>query len=178
MSAMASQITCVSIVYFTVSSGADQRKHQGSASLAFVRGFHRSPVISPHKGPVKRKMFPFDDAIICFLGGPWHDAAMTVALISSIPYPIRHKVLISCNRATSSLERKYRGHFDNFRCSQQRTFRHMTTFPFQWKSLTHGSKMYSSKRVNVHVYLAPDLNRLSVCIQTVKNCWVDADLQV
>ena len=40
MSAMA-QITGVSIVYSTVCSGADQRKHQSSASVAFVRGIHR-----------------------------------------------------------------------------------------------------------------------------------------
>ena len=45
-------------------SGADQRKHQSSASLVFLRGIHRSPVNSPHKGPVMRKMFPFDDVII------------------------------------------------------------------------------------------------------------------
>ena len=49
---------------FTVYLGADQRKHQSSASLAFVRGIHRWPVNSPHKGPVTRKMFPFDDVII------------------------------------------------------------------------------------------------------------------
>ena len=41
----------------TVYSGADQRKHQSSASLAFVRGIHRWPVNSPHKGPVTRKYF-------------------------------------------------------------------------------------------------------------------------
>ena len=35
----------------------DQRKHQSSASLAFVRGIHRWPVNSPHKWPEKRKMF-------------------------------------------------------------------------------------------------------------------------
>ena len=29
-----------------------------------VRGIHRSPVNSPHKGPVTRKMFPFDDVIV------------------------------------------------------------------------------------------------------------------
>ena len=45
MSAMASQITSVSIVYSSVCSGADQRKHQSFASLAFVRGIHRRPVI-------------------------------------------------------------------------------------------------------------------------------------
>ena len=45
-------------------SGADQRKHQSSTSLAFMRGIHRSPVNSPHKRPVTRKMFPFDDVIM------------------------------------------------------------------------------------------------------------------
>ena len=39
------------------------KKRQSSASLAFVRGIHRWPVNSPHKGPVTRKMFPFDDVI-------------------------------------------------------------------------------------------------------------------
>ena len=62
--AMASQVTSLTIVYSTVYSGADQRKHQISASLAFVRGIHRCPVISPHKGPVTRKMLPFDDVIM------------------------------------------------------------------------------------------------------------------
>ena len=49
-SAMASQITGVSIDYSTVCSGAEQRNHQSSASLAFVRGIHRWPANSPHKG--------------------------------------------------------------------------------------------------------------------------------
>ena len=61
---MASQITGVSIVYWTVCSGANQRNHQSSASLAFVRGIHQLVVNSPHKGPVTRKMFPFDDIIM------------------------------------------------------------------------------------------------------------------
>ena len=61
---MASQITSLTIVYSTVYSGADQRTHQSSASMVFVRGIHRSPVNSPHKRPVTRKMFPFDDVIM------------------------------------------------------------------------------------------------------------------
>ena len=61
---MASQITGLMIVYSSVYSGADQRKHKSSASLAFVRGIHRRPVNSPHKGPVTWKMFPFDDVIM------------------------------------------------------------------------------------------------------------------
>ena len=64
MGAMASQITSLAIVYPTVYSGADQRKHQSSASVAFVWGIHRGPVNSPHKWPVTRKMFPFDDVIM------------------------------------------------------------------------------------------------------------------
>ena len=66
MSVMASQITSLAIVYLTTYSGANQRKHQSSASLAFVWGFHQWPVNSPHKGPVTRKMFPFDDVIMIF----------------------------------------------------------------------------------------------------------------
>ena len=44
-------------------SGIDQRKHQITASLAFVRGICWWPENSWHKGPVTRKMFPFDDVI-------------------------------------------------------------------------------------------------------------------
>ena len=64
MGAIASQITSLTIVYSTVYSDADQRKHQSSASLAFEWGIHRGPVNSPHKWPVTRKMFPFDDVIM------------------------------------------------------------------------------------------------------------------
>ena len=64
MSVIASLITSLTIVYLSVYSGAGQGKHQSSASLAFVRGIHRRPVNSPHKGPVTRKMFPFDDVIM------------------------------------------------------------------------------------------------------------------
>ena len=80
MGAMASQITSLTIVYSTVHSGADQRKHQSSASLAFVQGIHRWPVNSQHKGPVTRKIFPFDDVIMNIVSmndsgdAFWHDA--------------------------------------------------------------------------------------------------------
>ena len=70
MGAMVSQITSLTIVYSTIYSDADQRKHQSSVSLAFVREIHRGPVNSPHKWPVMGKMFPFDDVIMisCKLG--------------------------------------------------------------------------------------------------------------
>ena len=56
MGAMASQIPSLTIVYSAFYSGADQRKHQSSASLV--------PVNSPHKWPITRKMFPFDDVFM------------------------------------------------------------------------------------------------------------------
>ena len=64
MGAMASQTTILTIVFATVYSGVDQRKHESSASLAFVRGIYRWPGNSPHKWPVTRKMFPFDDVFM------------------------------------------------------------------------------------------------------------------
>ena len=65
MTTMASQITSLTIVYSIVYSDADRRKYQSSVSLAFVWGIHRGPLNSPHKGPVTRKKFPFDDVIMC-----------------------------------------------------------------------------------------------------------------
>ena len=73
MRVMASQIASLKIVYSTAYSGADQRKHQSSASLAFVRGILRWPVNSPHKWPVTWKMFPFDDVI---MPSDWIDTAI------------------------------------------------------------------------------------------------------
>ena len=49
---------------FSISIGNTKRKHQSSMSLAFVRGIHLCQVNSPHKGPVTRKMFLFDDVIM------------------------------------------------------------------------------------------------------------------
>ena len=56
MGAMASQITSHTSVYSSVYSGADQRKHQSSASLAFVP--------ARTKGQQRKKKFPFDDFIM------------------------------------------------------------------------------------------------------------------
>ena len=72
MGTMVSQITSLMIVYLTVHSGSDQRKHQSSAALAFERVIHRSPVNSPHKWPVTRKMLPFDD-VIMNISHDWSD---------------------------------------------------------------------------------------------------------
>ena len=75
MDAIASQITSLTDVYSNVYSGADQSKHQSYASLAFVWGIHRRPVNSPHKWPVTRKMFPFDDVIMWNVG--WNDLSIS-----------------------------------------------------------------------------------------------------
>ena len=89
MGAMASRITSLTIVYSTVYSDAAQGKHQSSASLAFVWGIHRGPVNSPHKWPVMRKMFPFDDVII--------------ELITHSPFYVRVGVFVCiCIMMTSS----------------------------------------------------------------------------
>ena len=64
MTMLASQITSLTVVYSIVYSGVNQRKHQSSASLAFVWEIHRGPVNFPHKWPVTRKFFPFDDVIM------------------------------------------------------------------------------------------------------------------
>ena len=58
------QITYVSSVCSIVYSGADQRKHQSLASLAFVSIIQRWQMDSLQKGPVTPKMFPFDDVIV------------------------------------------------------------------------------------------------------------------
>ena len=83
MDAIVSEITSLTIVYSIVYSDAYQRKHQSSASLAFVRGFHREPVNSPHKWPVTRKMFPFDDVIMTRM---FHDSwVINLALDVLVP---------------------------------------------------------------------------------------------
>ena len=84
MGTVASQITSLTIVYSTVYSDGDQRKHQSSALLAFVWGIHRRPVNSPHIWPVTRKMFPFDDVImqcVIFIRPVWW-CSRHVSLIS------------------------------------------------------------------------------------------------
>ena len=79
MGTIAFQITNPTIVYSTVYSDADQRKHQSSASLAFVWGIHRRPVNSPHKWPVTRKMFPFDDVIMYAYYHNWTSWVQVIA---------------------------------------------------------------------------------------------------
>ena len=90
MGMMASKITSLMIVHSTVYSGADQRKHLSSASLAFVQGIHRSPVNSPHKWPVKQNMFPFDDVIMDDTAA--HDLVMQGSRASAAMTQFSHNI--------------------------------------------------------------------------------------
>ena len=92
MSLIASQITSLTIVYTTVYSDVHQRKHQSSASLAFVRGIHRGPVNSPHKGPVTRKIFPFDDVIM--ISTNMNNRPLTLQRGFSVNKIMAHKVIL------------------------------------------------------------------------------------
>ena len=124
MGAMASQITSLTIVHPTVYSGADQRKHQNSASLAFVQGMHRSPVNSPYKGPVTRKMFPLDDVIIHpVIKGP------TIRRTSS---DRSNFVSSSCRKSDLSLTKSF---------TWNNKLR-LTYMKLDFKSITHGLKHY------------------------------------
>ena len=89
MSTMASQTSSLPIVSSTVYSRCRPKKHQSSAQLAFVWGIHRWPVNSPHKGPLKRKMFPFDDVIMGYFSTDdvWLYAHQHVAVNMSITAP-------------------------------------------------------------------------------------------
>ena len=89
MGAIASQITSLMIVYSTVYSDADQRYHQSSASLAFVRGIHRGPVNSPQKWLVTRKMFPFGDVIMVWFRRIVHQTFLRRFLLTWIHHDHR-----------------------------------------------------------------------------------------
>ena len=64
MSAKASQIIGVSMVCWTVCSGADQRKIKALRHWPLWGEFTGDRWNYPHKGPVMLKMFPFDDVIM------------------------------------------------------------------------------------------------------------------
>ena len=109
--AMASQIISLTIDYSTIYSGADQRKHQSSVSLAFVWGIHRWLVNSPHKWPVTRKIFPVDDIIMCavYPMGFTHGFVMLCFVVVLLPY---FSGFLSYNYPHSSSESLH-WHWDN-----------------------------------------------------------------
>ena len=87
MVSIASQITSLTIVYSVVYSDVDQRKHQSSASPAFVRGIDRGPLNSPQKWSVTPKVFPFDDVIM--------DSLISVRVASSMTQQFHNTLMLS-----------------------------------------------------------------------------------
>ena len=160
MSAMAFQITCLTIVYSTVYSGANKRKLQISAALAFVRGIHRLSVQSPHKAPVTQKMSPFDD-VIMFKGytgeiTPWSvhffqfinlNNTYQILIIPGPSYQVdfriwaRSETYESCVTHTCIAKRP----FANCNGSTNITSRHNSMGCFQqrcWVCSLHSTKIY------------------------------------
>ena len=115
MGVRVSQITSLTIVYSTVYSSVNQRKHQSSASLAFVWGIHRWPVNSPHKWPVTRKIFPFDDVIMCTQLWCWYSHMCRLRCQCTIrafliPF-LAFLILLFGRRDISALAQERHGHF-------------------------------------------------------------------
>ena len=97
MGVIASQITSLTIVCSKVYSGADQRKHDSSGSLAFVQGIHRGPVNSPHKWPVTRRMFPFHVDVMTTVYGVNRGLRSSMLLIDARLVPkMPHVCLLKC----------------------------------------------------------------------------------
>ena len=149
MSATASQITGLSMVSSTVCWGADQRKHQSSASLAFVRGIHRSPVNSSHKGPVTRKMFPFDDVIMhrCVIK---HCTKITLFPSSSPLQPIHLSVCIvsqwGCHLVYCSIKKHLidlSAHWSNIYASYFTAQVNISIYILVYSSSIHNNKHFS-----------------------------------
>ena len=140
MGAIASQITSLTIVSSVVYSGADQRKHQSSASQAFVRGIHRGPVNSPHKWPVTRKMFPFDDVIM-----PWCSCTLFCSdyFVSSVWGP--------CN-LFNSLRLRQNRRWDNSRFSVLKISSVTIVTSRRWQKVAHNRLIENCPAVCTRVW--------------------------
>ena len=143
MTTMASQITSLTVVYSIVDSDADQRKHQSSASLAFVCGIHRGPVDSPHKGSVTQKMFPFDEVIM------WNGNVVILMIFFN-------------NGCTRNC------HADNFRYSQSSKWRHFRfrvpecPYTLVICSINISSARFAMKRIDSFNFLEFPLHNQSI----------------
>ena len=107
------------------------RKPQSSASLAFVRGIHRWPVNSPHKGPVMWKVFPFDDVImIMFCYGLTQGEI--VFLITSLARAQSYLPHCHISDATMRTMEKYIMNSQNMIVLPNTTITHNTVHIFCW----------------------------------------------
>ena len=132
MTMLASQITSLTVVYSIVYSGVDQSKHQSSASLAFVQEIHRGPVNFPHKWPVTRKMFPFDDVIMIvdidsLASSGDRPSACTV--IANFMYLVWHTQWVKLLIDKSGLAADKRSRFSSFRIQLVQCTKAVIQFP-------------------------------------------------
>ena len=81
MGVIASQITSITIIHPTVYSGTDQRKHQSSSSLAFIRGIHRWPDFCV-PGPCFQPL-----SLVSVLFNVGLESRQTKSLAVSLPFP-------------------------------------------------------------------------------------------
>ena len=137
MNAMASRITSLTIVYSSVDPGADQRKHQSSVPLAFVSEIHRWPMNSPHKGPVTRKIFPFDDVIMHVIQR-YFPGARAIARLPPVPVKQPYK----------TWQRQ------NMICYERIVYR--------WQQLQTKPSAYLMGYI-IEAFLAPVLQRTTIC---------------
>ena len=143
---MASQITSLATVYSTVYLGGDQRKHQSSASLTFVRGIHWWPVNSKQTWPVTQKIFRFEDVI------------MVETLCPSSQYLAFISIFDSCWEFVPMGFKMWKFHVDlykQFKCALSGTrFCHIEV-----------CKKWNDHRQQVHVYWCfQSLNTISILL--------------
>ena len=142
---MASQITSLTIVYSTVYS--DQTKHQSSESLAFVRGIYRWPVNSPHKWPVTRNMFPFDDVIMTKRNKPFSYlmgyACQTRRGRMLVAGPGRWLICLACCPAKCSINSETYGSSLEYIHHKKNT----NGFHYQFKFMFKSKEIHASNRL-------------------------------
>ena len=146
----------------TVCSGADQRKHQISASLAFVMGFHRWPMDSPHKGPVTRKVFHF----------------MTSSCFETIEALLWLVTWTKADQILTSQLTKFKIQIQNvFIASYLHTFdTNTSTTAFQWNMIQSWNKIqfHSSKYIWRHFLRNVYFIQVSMCLlRQVQPCHVN-----
>ena len=162
MSAMASQINSLTIVYSIVYSGADQRKHQSTASLAFVWGIHRWPVNSPHKGPVTRKMFPFDDVIMTnFL---WLFFAPTGSDVMIMNSKNTRYLCTPCGLLWLFLCPCYCQNYPDSKVHEAHIWTHLGPTGLRWVPCWPREPCYQGKHVCAYIYKRMNNMRVFICI--------------
>ena len=177
MGGIASQITSLAIVYSAIYSGTDQRKHQSSGSLAFVRGIHRRPVNSPHKWPVTQKMFPFDDVIMIEGNGLSVNIKKTKFLFSSVGLDVlkksgkysyavcssawwSHQMCVSCEQMMMSW-------YWNISCNTDRS---SIGDQLSWDHLIFNMRIPVLVRWHLYIDMGP-LGTLMSLLSVCRSCW-------